>query len=47
MLYSAAVLIKFRPAFYSTYKRQLDYMMADIACHKQLSDKFPTARHKV
>ena len=46
LLYAAAVLIKFRPTFYSAYKRQLDFMIADIAAHTQYRDRFPIARQK-
>ncbi|KAG5183806.1 glycosyl hydrolase family 81-domain-containing protein, partial [Tribonema minus] len=35
-----------RPGFYPAYRRQLDFMVSDIACHRALADRFPTARHK-
>ncbi|KAG5183805.1 glycosyl hydrolase family 81-domain-containing protein [Tribonema minus] len=45
-LYAAAVVAKNRPGFYPAYRRQLDFMVSDIACHRALADRFPTARHK-
>ena len=49
MLYAAAVLTKFRPVFHRTYKKQLDFLVADIATKggMEMAKHFPTARQKV
>lgn len=49
LLYAAAVLTKFRPVFYRTYKKQLDFLVADIAAMGggAMAKHFPIARQKV
>lgn len=49
LLYAAAVLTKFRPVFHRTYKKQLDFLVADIAATGggDMAKHFPTARQKV
>lgn len=49
LLYAAAVLTKFRPVFHRTYKKQLDYLVADVATMGggRMAKYFPTARQKV
>eukprot|EP00903_Cladosiphon_okamuranus_P005442 g5427.t1 len=48
LLYAAAVLTKFRPVFHRTYKKQLDFLVADIAATGggEMAKHFPTARQK-
>ncbi|CAM9532890.1 unnamed protein product, partial [Ascophyllum nodosum] len=48
LLYAAAVLVKFRPAFYEAYKEQLDFLVGDVA-GQSTGDKaelFPNTRQK-
>lgn len=49
LLYAAAVLAKFRPVFHRTYKRQLEFLVADVAATGggEMAKHFPTARQKV
>lgn len=48
LLYAAAVLIKFRPAFYDAHKEQLDFLLADVVGGEGDTAKlFPSARQKV
>ncbi|CAM9323676.1 unnamed protein product [Ectocarpus sp. 4 AP-2014] len=48
LLYAAAVLTKFRPVFHRTYKKQLDFLVADVATMGggRMAKYFPTARQK-
>lgn len=45
-LYAVAVVCKFHPGFYDTFKKQLDFLAADIAGTDEDSTYFPLARHK-
>lgn len=47
ILYAAAVLVKFRPAFYKEFKHQLAFLVGDIAGTERTRALFPTARQKV
>ena len=46
LIYAAAVLTKFHPAFHRTYKKQLEFLVEDIA-GRGGSKNFPVARQKV
>lgn len=49
LLYAAAVLAKFRPSYHRSFRKQLYFLVADIAGYGSggASRYFPTARHKV
>ena len=48
LIYAAAVLIKFQPTFHNTYKKQLEYLVEDIAGRGgAMAKNFPVARQKV
>lgn len=47
ILYAAAVLVKFRPAFCREFKHQLAFLVGDIAGTERTRALFPTARQKV
>lgn len=48
LLYAAAVLIKFHPAFYGAHKDQLDFLVADVVGGEgDMAQLFPSARQKV
>lgn len=48
VLYAVAVLAKFQPYFYSMHKKQIDFLVADVADDGKRAQKFfPKARQKV